>query len=152
MANAAVIRPAEPGLYDQDFYDWTQEQARALRERRFADLDIENIAEELETLGRSDKREIRSRVCVILVHLLKWRYQPAGLSSSWNGTLMEQRDELRRVLEDSPSLRRLPEQSLTSEFERARRKAAMETGLSPETFPNTCPFSVEDVLSDHLPD
>lgn len=152
MANAAVIRPAEPGLYDQDFYDWTQEQARALRERRFTDLDIENIAEELETLGRSERSEIRSRLQVLLTHLLKWRYQPERRSSSWRGTLDEQRYRLSENLRENPSLRAYPAQVLGNEYKFARYHAADETGLPLARFPEVCPFTLDQILSDSLPD
>ena len=151
MANAAVRRPAPSGLYDQDFHEWTQEQARALRERRFADLDIENIAEELETLGRRERSEIRSRLKVLLTHLLKWRYQPDKRSNSWRGTLEEQRYRLKENLGENPSLRSYPAQILAHEYKFARYHAADETGLPLEHFPETCPFSLEDILSDSLP-
>src|SRR5579864_234117 len=100
-------RAAHESSYERDFYAWSSEQARALRTRRPEKLDWENLAEEIESLGRSDKRQVRSRLAVILIHLLKWRYQSRERSPSWSATLNAQRRDLEIVLADSPSLRRL---------------------------------------------
>src|SRR3978361_112069 len=80
-------------LYETDFYEWTQEQARLLRERRFDDLDLESLVDEVEGVGRSDKHQIESRVAILLAHLLKWKFQPGGRSSGWAGTIVEQRSQ-----------------------------------------------------------
>ena len=140
--------PSQEGAYDRDFYRWTQEQARALEEGRWDALDIENLVDEVESLGKSEKREIRSRLLVILVHLLKWRYQPEQRSSGWRGTITEQRRRLREVLEDSPSLKRLPGEGLAGEYGLARLKAAGETGLPEEAFPEACPFAIDQILDE----
>jgi hypothetical protein len=89
--------------YEQDFYQWTQQMAATLRDDRFDQLDIENMAEEIESLGRSDKRELRSRLTVLLMHLLKWHYQPEQQSNSWRATLTEQRIRILDLLAESPS-------------------------------------------------
>lgn len=153
MADPALKRPDDPGLYERDFYEWSQETARALREGRFADLDIENVAEEIGSLGRSDKREIGNRLGVLLVHLLKWRFQPEARSSGWRGTILTQRSGIGSLIEESPSLRRHPARVLAKEYQAARKVAAIETGLPVETFPELCPFRIEDVLDeDFLPE
>ena len=95
-------------LYDADFAVWCQEQARLVRERRFDELDIANVAEELETMRRSDKHQIRSRLDVLTAHLLEWRYQPGARKPGWLDTIREQRSRIDMVLEDSPSLRSFP--------------------------------------------
>src|SRR2546428_13059372 len=92
-------------LYETDFFAWTQEQARLLRERRWDDLDLENLVDEVESVGGSERREIRNRLTVLLGHLLKWKYQPGHRGPSWTGTIFEQRGQLADVLRDSPSLR-----------------------------------------------
>ncbi len=148
MADPALKRPDEPGLYERDFYEWSQGMARALREGRLGDLDIENVAEEIESLGRSDKREIGNRLGVLLVHLLKWRFQAEARSSGWWGTILTQRDGIRALIEESPSLRRHPAGVLAKEYQQARKVAAIETGLPIETFPELCPFRIEQVLDD----
>jgi hypothetical protein len=143
----------DASLYDRDFYAWTQEQGRLVREGRFSELDTENIAEELETLGRSQKKEIRSRLKVVLMHLLKWRHQAERRSNSWRGTLLEQRDELVDELKDSPSLRSYPATVLDAAYRIARLEASGETKLALEAFPEACPFTIEQILDpDFLPD
>ena len=139
--------------YDEDFYTWTIEQARLLRSGDFAELDVENVAEELESMGRSDKREIESRLVVLLTHLLKWQVQIRLRSPSWAGTIREQRDRVQDLLSESPSLRRLTRSIRPKLYARARRVAADETGLDEATFPANCPFTPQQILSeDFLPE
>jgi hypothetical protein len=134
--------------YDADFYEWAKEQAAALRERHYELLDFENLAEEIEGLARSDRRELRSRVVQILVHLLKCQFQPGRRSRSWEATLASQRTEIEAVVRDSPSLRREVPELITDAYASARRIAAKEIRLEQlsERFPMTCPWSVEQVL------
>src|SRR3982750_3295215 len=104
MSKVATKPPAND-LYESDFYAWTQEQARLLRERRWNDLDLENLVDEVESVGRSDKRQIESRLEILIAHLLKWKYQPGGRGNSWSSTIFEQRNRIAGLVEDSPSLR-----------------------------------------------
>src|SRR5690348_30226 len=99
--------PRNSAAYDDDFYAWTQDQARLLRSGELSQLDVENLAEELESMGRSDRRELDSRLEVLLVHLLKWQVQTEFRSRSWSGTIREQRSRVEDLLNESPSLRRL---------------------------------------------
>jgi hypothetical protein len=148
---ALKARQTEPppiASYDADFHRWTEEQGRALREHRVADIDWANIAEEIETLGRSERSEIRSRLLIILHHLLKWHFQPHGRGASWEATLREQRDELRGALDDSPSLRSYPPTTLQRQYRLARSRAAAETGLPIDAFPAECPYTVEQILDE----
>jgi hypothetical protein len=139
--------------YDEDFVAWTEEQARLLRAGEFSQLDIENIAEELESMGRSDKREIESRLEVLLTHLLKWQLQVKMRSPSWSGTIREQRRKIGKLLRASPSLRPLLAQMVPEAYPEARDKASDETGLTETAFPAECPFSPEQILSeDFLPE
>jgi hypothetical protein len=140
---------AAEASYEHDFYAWSFEQARALRERRPEQLDWENLAEEIESLGISDRRQVRSRLTVILVHLLKWQLQIEFRSISWKSTIRTQRRDLELVLSDSPSLRRLLPTLLAEAFRRARTDAAEEMELIPAAarkLPQTSPFTVEQVL------
>ena len=115
-------------------------------------LDAANLAEEIESLGRSEKREISSRLRVLLTHMLKWQHQPEARSGSWRGTIREQRYELEAVLEDSPSLRSIVPERIASAYQRALRKAEEETGLPRSAFPAICPYTPEQVLDlDYLP-
>jgi hypothetical protein len=139
--------------YDEDFYAWTEEQARLLRTGEFSQLDIENIAEELESMGRSDKREIDNRLVVLLVHLLKWQVQVGYRSKSWSATVREQRQQIEDLLSESPSLRSRIGSVRRGLYARARHVAAGETGLPETTFPAACPFTPEQILAeDFLPE
>src|SRR5713226_718431 len=102
---AKTLKPRTASLYDQDFAVWTSETARLLRAGRFDEVDIEHVAEEIEDMGKRDKRELHSRLTVLLLHLLKWKWQPEKQTRGWQSTLLTQRAELGRLLEDSPSLR-----------------------------------------------
>jgi hypothetical protein len=139
--------------YDDDFYAWSMEQARLLRAGEFARLDIENIAEELESIGRSDKRQIESRLVVLLAHLLKWQVQVGFRSRSWLAPIREQRRRIGRLVRASPSLQPAVHQLLAEAFTEARERAADEAGLAETAFPAACPFTVDQVLAeDFLPE
>ena len=139
--------------YEADFAQWSLEQAALLRDGSIEGLDRENLAEEIESLGRSDKREISSRTGELLVHLLKWQFQPAKRKGGWEAEIIEHRRQLHGLLSDNPSLRRLPEEILEKEYEFAVRKAAAHTGVSRDRFPASAPYSVEQILDiDFLPD
>lgn len=133
--------------YEEDFYAWTVEQARLLREGEFSAVDVANLAEEIESLGRSDRREIRSRLTVLLLHLLKWHHQPEGRSTGWSGTIREQRRQMALLLDESPSLRPFVAAALRPAYQDAREIAAEETGLPQSKFPAECPFAAGEVLS-----
>ena len=135
-------------LYEQDFYAWANRQAALLRAGKLSDADIEHIAEEIESMGRTEKRELVSRLTVLLAHLLKWQYQSARRGNSWKHSIANSRDQLADHLADNPSLKaRLPE-SLASAFRYARRDAASETNLDDGVFPAECPWSFEQVMAE----
>lgn len=133
-------------LHDQDFYAWTRQQTDLLKARNLTNLDIENLIEEITSLGERDKREVRSRLVVLLMHLLKWQYQPARRSRSWRQTINSQRTELELLFDDSPSLRRIADESFNRCYELARKRAADETSLALSVFPDACPWACENVL------
>jgi hypothetical protein len=142
-------RAVDESSYERDFYAWSFAQARALRTRRPEALDWENLAEEIKSLGRRDRREVKNRLKVLLVHLLKWQLQTNYRSTSWKNTMNTQRDDLDAVLADSPSLRRQVPALLAEAYPRARRDAAAEMDLIPAAvrkIPETSPFTVEQVL------
>lgn len=153
MLEQTLVSPPITTLYEQDFWLWTQTMAEALKSGDFSQLDLENLAEEVESLGRSDRRELQSRLTVLLMHLLKWQFQPEMRSGSWKGTLREQRRRIRMVLKDSPSLKPFLADSIDDCYDNAREQAADETGLAVATFPMGCPYAIEDVLNvEFLPD
>ena len=133
--------------YEEDFYAWTVEQSRLLRSGELSAIDVANIAEEIESMGRSDRRELKSRLIVLLMHLLKWRHQPGGRSRSWSATIDEQRLQIEGLLAESPSLRPNAAMMLADVHAIARARAIAETGLADEVFPEACPFTADEVLS-----
>ena len=148
-----VFRTSQLTPYEADYARWCAEQGALLREGRLADLDRANLAEEIESLGRSDKREIESRLKVLLVHLIKYRFQPEGRSSSWRATIREQRARISKVLRESPSLRDYPSEALAEEYSFAVPEAMEEAKLPEGIVPDICPFAIEQVLDpDFLPE
>jgi len=132
-------------LYDSDFYAWSHEQAELLRKGELAQADIENIAEEIDSMGRTEKRELISRLTVLLLHLLKWRYQPGKRGPSSEASIANQRDDVVEHLADNPSLRPLLPQALASAYRKARQEAVAETGFPGATFPDACPWTIGEV-------
>lgn len=140
-------------LYAQDFVQWTQTTAALIRDGKWAEIDPESVAEEIESLGKRDRRELESRLEVLIRHLLKWRYQrrapgPRRVTQqrSWGSTIWEQRRRLARLLAQSPSLRPAVAPTLTEEYPYACRRTSHETGLPEETFPDVCPWTAEQLL------
>ena len=133
--------PAKSSLYDRDFYAWSVEQAALLREGCVAEADLENIAEEIESMGKAEKREFVGCLTVLMLHLLKWRHQPSGRGSSWRLSIADARDEIADLLEDSPSLKANLDSAMASAYRDARRKAAIETELAEESFPAQVPWT-----------
>jgi hypothetical protein len=137
--------------YDGDFYVWTQETAELICRGEWDAIDREHVAEEIADMGKRDKREVRSRMTVLIAHLLKWYAQPELRdSSSWRATIVEQRDQLELLFEDSPSLYAAAEDELGLIYRRAVGRAAKETGLGAETFPKECPYTVGQVMGMEL--
>jgi hypothetical protein len=136
--------------YEIDFVAWTERQASLLHAHRFElealGIDVANLVDEVETLGRSERRELRSRLETLLIHLLKWQYQPKRQSSSWSDTTWEQRGQLDDILNASPSLRRALNAEVKNVYLRARHRAAIQTRLPLEIFPADCPWTVAQVL------
>ncbi len=139
--------------YDADFYLWTRQQAALLRQGRLQAVDATHLAEEIESMGKSDRRALGSHLRSILLHLLKWRHQPDRRGASWESSIRNGRDEVEEILADSPSLNAQLVDFLETEYRRARRIATSETGLPMNTFSDQCPFTVEQVLdAEYWPD
>ena len=134
--------------YDTDFHAWTMEQAEALQRRSANQLDWDNLAEELLSLGRSEENELKSRYTVLLTHLLKWKFQPAHRSRSWASTIKVQRRDLARHFRRNPSLQSVEAEEYSDAYELARLNASAETGLDVERFPPEPPFTPEQAKAD----
>ena len=140
-------------LYEADFYAWANEQALLLRAGKLSAADIQNIAEEIESMGKSEKRELVSRLTILLLHLLKWRFQPGLRGNSWRYTIRVQRRDLTRHLADNPSLNAQLSAVLADSYVSAVLSAAGETGLPETTFPDICPWLYQQVADpDFWPD
>ncbi len=139
-------------LYDRDFYLWIETTSKLLRDGKFHELDIDNLVEEIDSMGRSEKHALASNLRILLMYLLKYKYQPQKQTNSWKFTIREHRDRIEILLEDSPSLKRYIEEVFEKCYQKARKLAADETGMNIDCFPKTSPFSLEETLdSDYLP-
>ena len=138
--------------YETDFYQWTQQQADLLRQGALSALDIENLIEEIESMGKRDRRAIGSYLRNVIMHLLKWQYQPQRRGTSWRSSIYNGRDQIEELLEENPSLRAQLGVIVEKSYPNARRLAANETGLPLSTFPDVCPFTVEQITGDWWPD
>ncbi|MGB7439502.1 MAG: DUF29 domain-containing protein [Coleofasciculaceae cyanobacterium] len=132
--------------YEKDFYGWTIEQAKFLQEQKWSYLDIPNLVEEIESLGRQERRELKNRLGILLGHLLKWEFQPQSRSRSWLATIREQRLQVLQLLAESPSLQPMLPEAKETAYKSALNLAVRETSLSYKVFPQECPYSLEQVL------
>jgi hypothetical protein len=133
-------------LYDQDFYAWANEQAALLREGRLSEADVEHIAEEIESIGRSEKRELVNRLRILLLHLLKWQFQPSRRGACWEASIINTRDELEDHLHDNPSLKSQIADALGSAYRRAVLDAVAQIGLKQTNFPTTYPWEYDEIM------
>ncbi len=149
----ATKHPVEAlNLYEADFYAWTQEQARLLRNQQFSRIDWPNLIEEVESLGQQQRQELRNRLSVLVGHLLKWHYQPQNRSRSWLATLRIQRLDIADLLTDNPSLKPYLEEALPRAYLKGVELAVGETHLPHCTFPTVCPYPLAAILdSDFYP-
>jgi len=134
--------------YETDFYAWANEQAALLRAGKLSEADIAHIAEEIESMGKTEKRELVSRLTVLLTHLLKWKFQPALRGRSWRLTIIEQRKEVRNHLADNPSLKSLADEAMSVAYDLAIIKAAQETAIDEDGFPSDCPWRFQQATAD----
>ncbi len=145
------MRPAAPPAeYEQDLYAWLTGNAQLLRQGRLSEIDVEHIAEELEDMGKSERRAIESYLGVLILHLLKWHYQPSLRGPRWQQSIDNARDEIDRRLQDSPSLRPRLSELIAARYGNVRKNAMRETGLPLQTFPETCPFSIAQLLDEEF--
>jgi len=135
-------------LYEQDFYAWANEQAGLLRAGKLSEADIAHIAEEIESMGKTEKRELVSRLAVLMLHLLKWQVQPERRGASLEATIAVQRDDLADHLNDNPSLKAQLPQAVASAYRKAGLTAYGETNLPKDVFPITCPWSFLQMMDE----
>jgi len=134
--------------YERDFYGWIHQNIALLKRGQWADIDVEILIDELESMAKRDRRELTSRLMILIAHLLKWQFQPAKRSGSWRGSIREQRIQLVEQLEESPSLKNNLAESVVKSYPKALALAVDETGLSTNTFPRKCPYTLEQLLDE----
>jgi hypothetical protein len=140
-------------LHNQDFYAWTNEQSRLLRAGQFENVDIVHLIEEVEDMGSSIRRQLESRLEVLLMHLLKWKYQSNLSGKSWLLTIAEQRRRINKLLRKNPSLKSVLDEAFLDSYEDARYSAMLETGLDLATFPEESPFTLAQTMdTEFLPE
>jgi hypothetical protein len=139
---------SDPSLYDQDFYAWANEQAALLRAGKLSAADIEHIAEEIESMGKTEKRELVNRLAMLLLHLLKWQFQPIRRGSSWERTILEQRVRLVSHMADNPSLTAKFADAVMEAYRLALIGATDETALPKAAFPAACPWNFEQIMDE----
>ncbi len=139
--------------YSTDFNSWIDQTAQFLRERRWQEIDVEHLIEEVEDLGKSERRGIASQLTRLLLHLLKWQYQSQRRSDSWLDSITDARTQVELAIKDSPSLKNYPVEQLEESYQRARRQAAKQTNRQVSVFPEACPYPLELILDeDWLPE
>lgn len=134
-------------LYDNDFYGWTQEQADLLRSGNLSELDTQNLLGEIEAMGRSERRELESRLRVLLMHLLKWQFQSERQSRSWKLTIEEQRLQADELLTENPSLKNRLSGLMANAWRLAVISAERETNIRRSVFPAECPWTFEQIMN-----
>lgn len=146
MSNPVSVQPGTADLYETDLCLWTERQAALLRAGRWREVDALHLAEEIESVGGSQKSEIRNRLVVLLLHLLKWEFQPEKRKYGWRASIIDQRLQIAGVIEVSPSLRGWPDHVVAATYRQAVVGAASETGLPEKAFPATCPYAISEIL------
>jgi hypothetical protein len=137
-------------LYDQDFYAWTQQQVELLRSGQWKQVDMEHLIEELDSLGKQQRQELRNRLGVLLGHLLKWHYQPEARSKSWRATIREQRRRIEEHLADNPSLKPYLSEAIERGYQDGLDLVDRETPLDSKQLPQSCPFSEVEIFEQAL--
>ncbi|AFY72499.1 protein of unknown function DUF29 [Synechococcus sp. PCC 7502] len=133
-------------LYEHDFYAWIKQQVNLLNSHEWEKIDLSNLVEEIESLGKQQRQEFRNRLAILIAHLLKWEYQEARRSHSWLATIRIQRREIIRLLQENPSLKPYIPEAVIDAYENARDLASAETNLSAKIFPENFPYSLEQTL------
>jgi hypothetical protein len=141
------LQASQKSLYETDFVQWIETTAEQLRAQNYAAVDWANVLEEIEDMAKRERKALKSNLIVILLHLLKWHYQPESRSGSWRGSMREHRRRVTDDLKDSPSLVPYCQAVFAECYTNAREQAADETELPLETFPLDCPYTLEEVLN-----
>ena len=144
------LKANRPPLYETDYQQWIETTVEKLHSRDYANVDWDNLIEEIEDVGRNERRSLESNLIVVLLHLLKWQYQPERRSGSWEGSIIEHRRRIKKALKESPSLQPYLESIFAESYVEAVKQAKAETGLPLEMFPLQCPYESVAVVDDEF--
>ncbi len=144
------LEVSHSNLYETDYYLWLQETIEKLKDQNYEQVDWTNLIDEIEDMPKSERRSLSSNLIIVLLHLLKWQYQPNRRSQSWKLSIVEHQIRIEETLEDSPSLKGYLVEILEKQYQKAVRLASAETGLESETFPSECPYSIAEILESDL--
>ena len=139
--------PLTTSLYDRDYALWLEMTIEQLRQQNFDQVDWKNVLDEFESMSKRDRRSIKSNLVILLLHLLKWEFQPEMRSGSWKGSIREHRRRIQQILQDSPSLRSFVPEILSEAYTEAVEQAIDETGLEIVVFPIDCPYDILNILN-----
>lgn len=142
-----IIEARAAAAYPHDFVEWLDAQVELLAEHRFDELDVDNLVDEVSALSKREFRSLQSAIRVIILHMLKWDYQPEMRSMGWRKSIRTQRAHVEAILADSPSLRRRTDEAIAGVYEQARRDAALETTVFLKNFPEACPYTFDEIMS-----
>lgn len=142
------LKSDRPPLYETDYQQWIEMTVEKLHSRDYANVDWDNLIEEIEDMGRNERRSLESNLIVVLLHLLKWQYQPERRSGSWEGSIIEHRRRIKKALKESPSLKPYLESIFAESYLEAVKQAKAETALPLEMFPSECPYELAVVVED----
>ncbi|MCL1472691.1 DUF29 domain-containing protein [Argonema antarcticum] len=146
----SILKINRQTLYEKDYLQWIQTTLEKIRSGDYVNVDWENLIEEIEDMGRSERKSLKSNLIVVFLHLLKWQFQPEMRSGSWEGSIIEHRRRIRESIDDSPSLQNYLESIFPECYLQAVKQAKAETRLPLETFPQLCPYDLEQVVSDEF--
>lgn len=137
-------------LYETDYLQWLDTTIKQIQSQEYSHIDWQNLIEEIEDMGRSERRALESNLIIVLLHLLKWQYQPVKRSGSWERSLLEHRRRLKKALKESPSLKPYLEEILVESYQEAVKQAKAETQLPLVIFPCQCPYSIQSIIDDQF--
>ena len=143
-------KDSQKNLYEYDFYAWTQAQINILLNQQWSQLDVKNLIEEISSLGKRERQELRNRLSILLGHLLKWEYQPNKRTRSWLATIKIQRREIIKLIKDNPSLQSYLIEALQEAYQNGRDLAVGETNLPFATFPEQCLYLWENIINENF--
>ncbi|MDJ0579167.1 DUF29 domain-containing protein [Crocosphaera sp.] len=145
-----TIKKITSNLYETDYLQWIESNLEKLRQKNYQEVDWENLLEEIEDMGKRERRALESNLIVLLLHLLKWQYQPEKRTGSWERSILEHRRRIKKALKESPSLKPYLSTIIDESYSEAIKQAKAETQLPLDTFPQQCPYPLISILDEQF--